>query len=68
MSVVDTILAFLRKHPSEAFCVRCLSVKITGRPQMASSAISEAEGRGVWRVYGLCSGCGQRRLVASVPE
>lgn len=60
------IRRFLGEHPGEAFCARCLAVKITGRPTIASSAISELEGLGVRRVYERCSGCGQRRLVAAI--
>jgi len=59
------IVFFLRRHPDEALCGRCLAGKLTGRPQVTSSAICRAEGLGVRRAYGQCSACGQNRLVAA---
>ena len=61
-----TILGFLHEHPDEAFCGRCLARKLTGRPNVTSAAICGAEGLGARRTYGLCSICGESRLVASV--
>ncbi len=62
------IVAFLREHRGEAFCAGCLALKIKGTRDLASAAIFEIEGWGVRRMHGVCSACGNRRLVAGLPE
>jgi hypothetical protein len=62
------IVAFLREHRGEAFCAGCLALKIKGTRDLASAAIFEIEGWGVRRRHGVCSACGNRRLVAGLPE
>jgi hypothetical protein len=63
----DAILAFLAEHRGETFCADCLALKLRGAREMTSSAILEVEGRGARRMYGVCSVCGNRRLVADLP-
>ena len=66
MTLADAVLEFLAEHRDETFCAGCLALKLRGTRGM-TSAIVEVEGRGVRRVYGVCSVCGNRRLVASLP-
>jgi len=66
MTLAEAVLGFLREHQGETFCSGCLALKLRGT-HATSSAIFEVEGRGVRRVYGLCSVCRRQRLVASVP-
>jgi hypothetical protein len=66
MKTSTIILRFLREHPGELFCVRCLAQKLTGGTEITSTAIFEAEGLGARRTYGRCSACAQQRLVAGV--
>ena len=65
MKVSDAIVQFLEEHRDEKFCAACLALKLRGTREM-TSAIAEVEGRGVRRAYGICSVCGNRRLVASL--
>lgn len=67
-SLSVTILRFLREHPDDVFCGRCLALKLTGRRHVSSSAICGVEGLGARRVYGRCSACGAPRLVAAVAK
>ena len=67
MKLSDAVHAFLTEHLGESFCVECLALKLRGTPDIPSSAIFEVEGRGARHVQGICSVCGNRRLVASLP-
>ena len=67
MKLADAILGFLAEHRGETFCAGCLAVKLRGTRELTSSALFEVEGRGVRRVYGVCSVCASHRLVASLP-
>jgi hypothetical protein len=64
--LVDAILELLTEHRGESFCAGGLALKLRGAREM-TSAIAQVEGRGVRRVYGVCSVCGNQRLVASLP-
>ncbi len=66
MTLADAVLRFLGEHQGETFCAGCLALKLRGTRE-TSSAIFEVEGRGVRRVYGICSVCRRQRLVASLP-
>lgn len=68
MKISTLVLRFLREHPRELFCVRCLAQKLTGGNEITSTAIFEAEGLGARRAYGRCSVCQQQRLVAGTAE
>jgi len=67
MTLADEVLRFLAEHRGETFCSGCLALKLRGAPEIPSSALFEAEGRGARRAYGVCSVCGNERLVASRP-
>ena len=66
MTVADTVLRFLAEHRGETFCSGCLALKLRGTLEIASSALFEVEGRGVRRVYDICSVCRRPRLVATL--
>jgi hypothetical protein len=43
-------------------------LKIVGQPRISKTATCEIEGLGAQRHQGRCSVCGEKRLVAVIPE
>jgi hypothetical protein len=65
----DKVAAFLLAHRGRFFCERCLGRAVGIDPSTGHRAATRiARAGGFVREYGVCSECGESRLVTRAPD